>query len=283
MKKLHRGRYLALAPIAAAAALVVGAPPGAYAAGNESARGSAPAEAIVEAPGSSTQPAAPVAPSPSAPAAPASTELTPGAGTETSGGEVSPLRHGSSVGSGDVPGEAQSPSSGPSNTPDSSGYYEPDSSGYYESEPSTSSMSEEPVGTPPAGSEVHAATPTATAASSSRDLDAAVGAATPLSLSKAPQGGGIASAPPAAAVFRGPGDQAASGSLALPLLVMLVLGLILGFACVRLWRRRQRRQLEALWRQQAAVWEAAIRRVGPGATQGVSKPSAKPLQGIKVG
>jgi hypothetical protein len=258
MKKLHRRRCLELSMIAAVLTLAVGAPAGAYAAGDESARGSTPGGAVVANPGGSTQPVVPATTSP------ASTELAPqDAGTGASSGGAAPIQRGSSVGSGGVPEKVESTSEGSSDTPDSSGHYEPESSsGYYEPEPSTSPSVEEPASTASAGSETHSAAPTPPAAGADKANDVAVGAATPLSSSKSAQNDGIKYTPSVAALFTDSGDQAASGSYVLPLLVMLALGLvILGFTGVRLWRRRKRQRLEAVWRQQDAAWEAAIRRV----------------------
>jgi len=268
MSKLHRRGYLAISTIAAASALLVVAPAGASAA-EEPADGSTSGETVAEPSGDSTQPAAP-----------AGTEWTPQGGEGgKSGGGSPPLEHGSSVGSGAVTGKAGSGSEQPSNTPDSSGSYEP--------EPSTPSTVDEPASTPRAGSGGggHSVQPTATAtpAKASRPVDMAVGAATSLGRSASPQGDGIGSAPPAAvASFGDSGDRASTSSYALPLLVIVVLGLILGFAGVRLRHHRRRRRLEALWREQDAAWEAALRRAEQGQASGASEPSAQRLQWISV-
>ncbi len=189
MSKLHRRGYLAISTIAAASALFAGAPAGASAAAEEPSSGSTPGGAAVEPPGNSTQPGASDA-----------TEWTPqGVDTGTSSGGAAPLEHGSSVGSGMVTGKAGSDSEVPSYTPDSSESYEP--------EPSVPTTVEEPVSTPRAESAPLSVQPTATEtetaapvrASSAVD-DAAVGGAIPLRHSASPQGDGIGSAPPAAAV-----------------------------------------------------------------------------------
>lgn len=269
MSKLHRRGYLAISTIAAASALLVVAPVGASAA-EEPGDGSTSGETVVEPSGNSTQPAAP-----------SGTEWTPqGAEGGTSSGGSPPLEHGSSVGSGAVTGKAGSDSEESSNTPDSSGSYEP--------EPSIPSTVDEPASTPRAGSGggVHSVQPraTATPARASRPVDVAVGAAISLGHSASPQGGGISSAPPAAAAsFTDSDDRASTSSYALPLLVIIVLGLILGFAGVRLRRRHRRRQLEALWRKQDAAWEAALRQAELGQVSGASEPSAQRLQRINVG
>jgi hypothetical protein len=269
MSKLHRRGFLAISTIAAASALLVVAPAGASAA-EGSGDGSTSGETATEPSGNSTQPAAPAA-----------TEWTPqGAEGGTSDGGAAPLEHGSSVGSGAVPGKAGSDSKQPSSS------YTPDSSGSYEPEPSTPSTFDEPASTPRAGSGVHSVQPTAaaTAARASRPVDVAVGAATSLGRSASFQGDGTSSAPPAAAAPLGDsGDRVSTGSFALPLLVIIVLGLILGFAGVRLRRRRRQRRLEAQWREQDAAWEAALRRAELGQVSGVTEPSAQRLQRISVG
>lgn len=270
MNKLFRRSCFVLSMIAAALVLLVGAPAAAFAAGEEPSSGSASGEAVVEPSGDSTQPAPP-----------ATTEWTPqGVDKGASSGGAAPLEHGSSVGSGAVTKKAGSDSEAPSYTPDSSGSYEP--------EPSTSPTFDESASTPQAGSGVHSVqptpTPTATEDRASRAVDAAVGAAIPVGHSAQPRVDGIGSAPPAAAAsFTGSGDRASTSSYALPLLVILVLGLILGFVGVRLRRRRQRQRLEALWREQDAVWEAALRRAELGQVAGDSEPSAQPLRQINVG
>lgn len=252
--------------IAAALVLLVGAPAGAFAVGEESSGGSAPAGAAVEPSGDSAQSGAP-----------ASTEWSPqGGGGEASSGGVAPLQHGSSVGSGVVPGKAEPKSEAPSYTPDSGGSYEP--------EPSAPSpvTAEAPESTPRAESAPHSVQPEETETSSA--VDVGVGAATLLGHSASPRGGEISSAPPAAAAsLTGSGDRAPMSSYALPLLtIVIMLGLILGFMGVRLRRRRERRRLEALWREQDAVWEAALRRAELGQVGGGSEPSAEPLQRIKT-
>jgi hypothetical protein len=261
MSKLHSRGYLAISTIAAASALLVVAPAGASAA-EGSADGSTSGETATEPSGDSTQPATP-----------AGTEWTPQAGEgEKSGGGSPPLEHGSSVGSGTVTGKAGSDSGESSNTSDSSGSYEP--------EPSIPSTVDEPANTPRAGSGggVHSAQPKAraTPARASRPVDVGVGAATSLGRTTSAQGDGIDSAtPPAAASFGGSSDRASANSYALPLLIIVVLGLIFGFAGVRLRRRRRRRQLEALWREQDAEWEAALRRAELEQASGASEPSAE--------
>jgi hypothetical protein len=265
MSKLHRRGYLAISTIAAASALLVVAPAGASAA-DEPADGSTSGETVAEPSGDSTQPAAP-----------AGTEWTPQGGEGgTSGGGAAPLEHGSSVGSGAVTGKAGPDSEEPSHTPASSGSYEP--------EPSSPSAFDEPASTPRVESAPRSVQPRATAARASRPLDvAAVGAAISLGRSASPQGDGIGSAPPAAAAsFVDSSDRGSTSSHALPLLVIVVLGLILGFAGVRLRRRRRRRRLEAGWREQDAAWEVALRRAELGQMSGASEPSAQGLQWTKV-
>lgn len=269
MSKLHRRGYLAISTIAAASALFVGAPVGASAATEGFSDASTPGETAVEPSGDSTQPGAPAA-----------TEWTPqGVDRGASSGGAAPLEHGSSVGSGVVPGKDGSDNEAPSYTPDSSGSYEP--------APSTPSTFDEPASTPRAESGIPSVQPRATATATedraSRTSDAAVGAAISVGHAAHPQGDGIGTAPPAAvASFTGSGDRASTGSYALPLLVIIVLGLILGFAGLRLRRRRRRRRLEALWREQDAEWEAALRRAELGQMSGASEPSAQPLQRVSA-
>jgi hypothetical protein len=126
--------------------------------------------------------------------------------------------------------------------------------------------------------------PPATAASTGRAAKVAVGAATPLTAPKSPQRGEASSGTPvAAAAFTRTGDQAASSSYALPLLGVLALGLILGYAGVRLWRRHQRRRLEALRHERAVAWEEVIREIKMKKTLAASEPSAGRWQQIDVG
>lgn len=83
-----------------------------------------------------------------------------------------------------------------------------------------------------------------------------------------------------AAAFTGTGDQAASSSYALPLLGVLALGLALGYAGVRLWRRHQRRRVEAVRHERAVAWEEVIRQIKMKQALAASEPSAGRLQQI---
>lgn len=278
MNKLFRRSSFVLSMIAALV-LLVGAPQGAFAAGEESSSGSASGGAVVEPSGDSEQPGAPD-----------STEWSPqDSGEGASSGGAAPLQHGSSVGSGVVPEKAEPKSEAPSYSPESGGSYEPEPS----TSPQTSSPSpspstfEEPASTPRADSGSQSEQPTAatTASKASRAVDVGIGTADAVARSASPQGGEIDSAPTATAVpFAGSGDDASAGSYALPLVLgILVLGALLGYAYVRLRRHRQRRRLEALWRERDAVWEAALRRAELGQVAGDSEPSAQPLQRIGAG
>lgn len=265
MSKLHRRGYLAISTIAAASALLVGPSAGASAA-DEPGNGSTSGEAAAGPSGGSTQPAEP-----------AGSEWTPQGGEgEASGGGSPPLEHGSSVGSGAVTGKTGSESEEPASPPPPP---PPSSSGSYEAEPSIPATVDEPASTPQAesGSEPRPAQPQATAkpAKPSVPADMAVGAATSLGPSASPQGDDVSSAPPIAPVPRTGSADGSSSSIALPLLAIAVLGLILGFAGVRLKRHRRRRGLEALWREQDAAWEAALR-AEPGQGPGASEPNARP-------
>lgn len=276
-KPFRRSPFVLL--VIAALVLLVGAPAGAFAAGDKSRGVSAPGGAAVEPSGSSAQPVAPD-----------STEWSPqGSDEEASGGgPAPPLQHGSSVGSGVVPSKAEPKSEAPSYSPESSGSYEPDpSTSSQTSSPSPSpSTFEEPVSTPRAGGGGQSKQPTAatTASKTSRAVDVGVGAADAVAHSAPPQGGGIDSAPTAtAASLADPGDGGSTSSYALPLLlVTLVLGAILRYAYVRLRRHRLRQQREALWREQDAVWEAALRRAELGQVAGDSELSPQPWRQINT-
>lgn len=265
MSKLHRRGYLAISTIAVALALLVVAPAGASAAG-EPGGGSVSGETAAEPPGGSTQPAAP-----------AGTEWTPQGGEGEAAGDGSPpLEHGSSVGSGAVTGKTGSASEEPSRTPESSGSYEP--------EPAIPATVDEPASTPQAGSGGEPRSvqsqATATPAKASKPVDVAVGGATSLGHSASPQGDDVSSAPSVAPVasLADSGDSSSTNPFALSLLALIVLGLILGFAGVRLKRHRRRKGLEALWREQDAAWEAALLRAELGQLPGAAGPSAQPLQ-----
>ncbi len=125
---------------------------------------------------------------------------------------------------------------------------------------------------------------TAPAAKPNSAVDAAIGGAVSVGHSAQPKGGGVSSAPPAAAAsFADSGGGMSASSYALTLLAIVVLSLIAAYANVRIRRRRQRRRLEAFWREEDVAWEAALRRVELGQVPGASEPSARPLQRIKVG
>jgi hypothetical protein len=271
MSKLHRRGHLAISTIVAASALLALAPAGASAA-EASGDGSTSGETVVEPPGNSSQPAAPP-----------TTEWTPQDAEGASGGGAAPLEHGSSVGSGAVTGKTGSSSEKPSSTHASSGSYEP--------EPSTPPPTlDEPASTPRTGGGIHTAQPAVAAvqptaaAKPSRVVEVAVGAATSLGHPASFQRDRPSFVLPVAAATRGDsGDRASTSSFALPLLVIVVLCLIFGFAGVRLRRQRRRRRLEALWREQDAEWEAALRRCKlEQASEGLQS-SAQPLQRIGVG
>jgi hypothetical protein len=254
-RKLFRRRCLALAMVAAALALVAGLPTGALAAGDESTGSSTTGESL----------AAPATSSPAVTAPASSGWTSQGAGTGTSSETSAPLRRGSSVGSDGVPSQSTAPSEsageGPSYTTASSGYTEPESS--------TPSTVAEPASAPRAGSgggSVGPPPPT-----TGKAVRVAVGAAAPVTLPESPPRRVNLALPVTAAASPDSGDRGGSGSYVLPVLVVLVLGLILGFACVRLGRRRRQRQLEVLWRQQDAEWEAALRRVKLEPVLGASK------------
>jgi len=64
--------------------------------------------------------------------------------------------------------------------------------------------------------------------------------------------------------------------------VVLALVLAIGYAGIRLRRRHRRRQLEALRRQRAAEWEAAIRQIRMKRALDVAEPSAGRLRQADV-
>jgi hypothetical protein len=269
MSKLFRRSGFVLSMTAVALVLLVGVPAGASAAAEEPSGGSTSAGAVVEPSGDS--------------APPASTEWSPqGSSGGAASGGAAPLQHGSSVGSGVVTGTTGSVGSdaeAPPSTPDSSASYQP--------EPSVPATVEEPASTPRAESAAYSVQPreteteTAPAARPSRAVDVAIGEATSLGHSASAQDSGISSVPPAAAAsFTDSGDGASTSSYALPLLAIIVLGLILGFAGVRFRRRRRRRRLDARLREQGAAWEAALRRAGIGQVSGAPEPRAQRLQRI---
>jgi uncharacterized protein HemX len=120
----------------------------------------------------------------------------------------------------------------------------------------------------------HSAKPPAETGSTGKAVKVAVGAATPLNPPESPQAGDTPGEPVAAAVLTDPDAQAGSGSSVLPLLVVIAVGLILGYACFRLWRLHQRRRLEALWHQRDAAWEAVVRQIEIERGLGASEPAA---------
>jgi uncharacterized protein HemX len=162
------------------------------------------------------------------------------------------------VGSGGVPGKTGSSSEEPSVAPDTSTYSPPPST---QPAPPTSSTSEEPTGTARPASEIQPVNPPADAGSPDRTAKVSVGTSAPLASPKPPQGGDASETPATAAAFTDSGDRSGSGSYALLLLVVIVVGLVLGYACVRMWRRRQRRRVEVLKRQRDATWGAVVHQI----------------------
>lgn len=277
MNKLSRRGCFALSTIAAALVLLAGVPADALAAGEESSGGSTPGGVVVEPSGGSTQPAVPP-----------STEWSPqGSDGGASRGDAAPLQHGSSVGSGVVPGKAEPKSEPPSYNPNPGVSYEPEPSTPAQapsSSPPPSTL--EPVSTPQERSGSQPEQPTAaTAPTTSRLAD--VGVADAVARSAPPQDGDVDSAPTAAAAAAltdsGDRESGGGGSYILPLLVILaVLGVILRYAYIRVMRERRRQQLEALWREQDEAWEAAIRRAELRQVPVASEPSAQPLQRVNA-
>jgi hypothetical protein len=244
-----------------AAVLVVGAvaPAGALAADEESG-GSPPGETVVEPSGGSTQPTDPATPSP-----PASTPASPGwtpqsGGTGATGGGGSSVRHGSSVGSGGVPGKTRSSSGEESSYAPETSTYAPPPSTQPTTVPTPSTFGESSRA-PRAETEIDPAQPPAEGDSTGPAVDLGVATATSLASPKPPQSGDVSETPATAAAFTDSGDRSGSGSYALPLLLLIVAGLILGYACVRLWRRHQRRRLEDLRRRRDATWETVVHQI----------------------
>lgn len=285
MRKLHRGRCLELSVIGAALALIAALPAGALAATEESGGGSTPGEAVVESPGGSTEPAVPAASSPAAtaPASPGWTSEGASAGTPNAG--TPPIRRGSSVGSGGAPEKARSTGTGPSPTTGSTSEgpsYVTGSSGSYEPSPSTPAGVEGPASAPLAESQIRSVDSPATPAGTGRDVELAVGGAAALALSRSPRDDSSSGSHVAGVTLSGPGDEEASGSYVLPLLVVVVLAL-LGYAGLRLWHRHQKRRLEAIKRRRADTWEAVVRQIETRRAIGALEPSAERLQKIDVG
>jgi hypothetical protein len=247
MSKLHRRCLLAISTIAAASALLVAAPGGATAA---------------EPTSSSAQPTA--------------TEWEPQAVEDGASGGGAQVVHGSSVGSGAVTEQAAPDRATPSHPAPVSPA--PVSAGSYEPEPSVTPTYDEPTSTPSTsapptenGTSPVQPAPPAPKPKVSKPIEAEVGAATSLGRSTPPQSAS-ATRPAPTAPSADSGGQ--GGSLLLPLLLIAALGLVLGFAVVRLRRHRQRAQLEVLWREQAETWEAALRRAEPVQASMATEPKA---------
>jgi hypothetical protein len=202
---LHCRRGIAFVAVVAAMALP---PATALAAGEESPE---------------TTPAAP----------PASTGWVPqGSDSESSGGGTTEVRHGSSLGSGASPHQAQPESQESTYTPPPSSSYEA---------PSPAVTSEAPVTTVQTGSGTEnvvkhpAVAPPAPKPNSSQVASVAVGTAVAVSQPRAPGGTSDESkVPEAAASSPSPHDQVSSSSAVLPLLAVLVCALILIYAGARL-------------------------------------------------
>ncbi len=221
--------------VAGVIALVAAAPAGALAAGEESS-GSTAGETGTESAGGSTEPAPTATSEEASPAAtaPASAGWVPqGAGTETSGHEAAPTRHGSSLGIGASSNQAKPKSEESSYSGGSSHSYSGGSSGYYESESSTPSIVEEPASKPQAVSPVDSVDSQTAETTPDKGGRAAVGAAVSVALPE-PQAASPSSIPPPAALVASTRDRAASGSGGLPLPVLIVSLLILVYAGWRL-------------------------------------------------
>jgi hypothetical protein len=108
-----------------------------------------------------------------------------------------------------------------------------------------------------------------------------VGTATALTHSESPRND-TSGKPVAAAAFVDPAAQGGSGSSPLPLVVLILAGLVLSYAALRLWRLHQRRRLEALWHRRDADWEAVVHQIEIERGLSASKPSAE-RQKIDVG
>jgi hypothetical protein len=262
MRKLHRRRRFEISMIAAAFALLASAPTGALAATEEP--GSTPGEPVVESPGGSSPPAAPA--TPPAASAPPSTGWTPqSSGTSTSSGGGTSVRHGSSVGSGgassktgSTPEASRDTEAPDSNSPASSGY-EPELS--TPSTTSTPSTSAESASAPRAETGSASKSPPAGPAGPNKAVEVAVDTADPVVRSEPPRADNVPGEPVAADASTDSGTQASSDSSALPLLVVILVGLALGYVGVRLWRIHQRRRIEALKRQRSTRWRAVVRQI----------------------
>jgi hypothetical protein len=229
MRKLRRRRCLQLFVVAGAVALVAATPVGALAA-SEGSSGSTAGETGTESGGGSTvpAPAPPPEEAPSTAAPPASTGWVPQeAGTEVSSHEAAaPTRHGSSLGVGASSNQAK-----PKREESS---YSGGSSDYYEPEPSTPSTAEEPASKPRPVSPVVPVEPQAAKVTPDKGGHVAVAAAISVAMPESPQATDTSSAPAAVVPAASTHDRAASGSGGLPLAVLIVFGLILVYAGVRL-------------------------------------------------
>ncbi len=268
--RLRLGRCIWLALVVAAMALVTATPAGAVTAGEESESPSTPGETTTESPSGPAEPAA------SSPGSTGWTPVEPGTGTSNDG--ASPIRRGSSLGSG--AGTNSSTDSEPvESTGEEPAYTAPPA------ESSTPSTFEAGAGTRQAESTTRPPAPPAPIA---KAVDVGVGTAAPVTAPESDQGGTERSAsPPLAAALTNSEEQGGSGSNALLLLAAIVIGLSLAFAGWRmgldLWQRRAQRQHIAVRRSREADWEAFLHRIERTQALGTSNPSGEQLHRAERG
>jgi hypothetical protein len=275
MRKLQRRFYTGLSLIAAALFLL---PAAALAAGVETTAGSAPVE-TVEAPSGATETSSP--------------GWSPEGGTTATPAAPPPIRQGSSVGSGGgVPQKAPStstpPAPAPAPTPAPTSEAPPPPA-----EPSEpSSPAPEPAAPAPVEEEPAAAAPTPEPAPVAKPEPAPAPAepvgkaglagAAALAASGPPRAAEpSAEAPAAAAPAPSAGDEGGAPAWVTPLLVLLAL-CVLGLVGVQLRRYLRYRQIEAVKRERAATWDAAVHQIEVRRALGALEPSADGLERLEA-
>jgi hypothetical protein len=264
MRKLHRRLRLEVSLIAAALCLLAGLPAAAF------------AETVVESPSGSEA---------SSPGWEGGGTVTPPAATTPP-----PVRQGSSVGSGGVPQTAPTPAPEPAPEPapapapappSEAPSYPTESSGssdYVAPQPSSPEVVEE-AATPPVATPAPAPKPEpAPAPKPEKAAPVDLAAATPLtssSPSKSAEANSETPYPVAAAPSAD--DQSGSSFYVLPLLLLLAL-CVLGLLGVQLRRFLRYRQIEAVKRERAATWDAAVQQIEVRRALDTIEPSADGLQ-----
>jgi hypothetical protein len=270
--KLPGSRCIGLAIVVTAMNLVAAMPAGAVVAEEEPGGASPPSETATESPSGAAEPAA---------SSPGSTGWTPvGPGTGTSSDGTSPIRRGSSLGSGAGNSSTSNDDSEQVESTGEESSYTTGSAGYDEPESSAPPSSEEAASTRQAESP---ARPVASPDPTTKAANVEVGTAAPVALPKSPQGGNESSAsPPPAAPLTSSGKEESSGSNGLLVLVAILLGLGLAYAGWRvgldLWHRRAQRQHLEARRNREADWEAFLHRIEVKQALGTSEPRGEQLR-----